>query len=89
MLLRNSLTTIALATALLAGAGARADDASKYPNWKGQWVGVGAAADAAWDPGKPGGIAAELSNGRGHALRIIRISGKTAPGFDDDARRVT
>ena len=45
MLLRNSITTIALATALttvlLAGAGARADDASKYPNWKGQWVGVG------------------------------------------------
>lgn len=54
MLLRNSITTIALATALttvlttvfLAGAGARADDASKYPDWKGQWVGVGAAADA-------------------------------------------
>ncbi len=59
MLLRNSITTIALATALttvfLAGVGARADDASKYPNWKGQWVGVGAAADAAWDPGKPAG----------------------------------
>jgi hypothetical protein len=55
MLLRNPIITMALATALLAGAGARAQDAAKYPNLKGQWVGVGAAADAAWDPGKPAG----------------------------------
>ena len=55
MLLRNSITTIALATALLANAPARADDATKYPNWKGQWAGIGAAADAPWDPSKPAG----------------------------------
>ena len=55
MLLGNSITTIALATALLAGAGARADDAAKYPNLKGQWGGVGATPDAPWDPSKPAG----------------------------------
>jgi hypothetical protein len=57
MLLRNSIATLALATALAAAAGARADDAAKYPNLKGQWVGVGAAADAPWDPSKPPGAA--------------------------------
>jgi hypothetical protein len=62
MLRRNSITTIALATALtmgtLASVPARADDAAKYPDWKGQWVGIGAdAPDAPWDPGKPGGAA--------------------------------
>src|SRR5258708_36517049 len=55
MLLRNSIATIALATALATGAGARAQDASKFPDWKGQWVGIGAAPDAPWDPGKPAG----------------------------------
>src|SRR5882757_5773261 len=59
MRLRNSVTTIALATALLAGAGARADDAAKLPNLKGQWVGVGAAPDASWDPSKPAGAGQE------------------------------
>jgi hypothetical protein len=54
-MLRNPIITMALATALLAGAGARAQDAAKYPNLKGQWVGVGAGTDAAWDPGKPAG----------------------------------
>jgi hypothetical protein len=55
MLLRNPIITMALATALLAGAGARAQDTAKYPNLKGQWVGVGAGVDAAFDPGKPAG----------------------------------
>jgi hypothetical protein len=57
MLLRNSVLTV-VATVLMAGAAARADDA-KYPDWKGQWVGVGAAAEAPWDPGKPAGLAQE------------------------------
>ncbi len=57
MLLRNSIATLALATALVAGAGARADDAAKYPDLKGQWVGVGADPDAPWDPSKPAGSA--------------------------------
>jgi hypothetical protein len=56
MLLRNSITAIGLATVLLTVAGARAQDASKYPNLKGQWVGVGAGLDASWDPSKPAGI---------------------------------
>jgi hypothetical protein len=55
MLLRNSIATLAFATALIAGAGARADDAAKYPDLKGQWVGVGADPDAPWDPSKPPG----------------------------------
>jgi hypothetical protein len=55
--MRNSITTLTLATALFAGAPARADDASKYPDWKGQWVGIGASPDAPWDPSKPAGAA--------------------------------
>ena len=52
---RNSIATLALAAALLAGAGARADDAAKYPDLKRQWVGVDAAPDAPWDPSRPAG----------------------------------
>jgi hypothetical protein len=55
MLLRNSIAAVAVATALCASLGARAQDAGKYPNLKGQWVGVGAAPDAPWDPSKPAG----------------------------------
>jgi hypothetical protein len=50
------ITGLALATAFLACAGAQAQDMSKYPNLKGQWVGVGAALNAPWDPSKPGGL---------------------------------
>jgi hypothetical protein len=32
-------------------AGARADDASKYPDWRGEWV---RAVGVQWDPTKPG-----------------------------------
>ena len=56
MVLRKPIAIAALATALLAGA-AHAQDVSKYPNLKGQWVGNGAAADAPWDPSKPAGLA--------------------------------
>jgi hypothetical protein len=48
-----------LTAAFLAAAGARAEDVSKYPDWKGQWVGIGAAEDAPWDPSKPAGLAQE------------------------------
>ena len=56
MVFRKPIAMAAFATALLAGA-AHAQDVSKYPNLKGQWVGIGAAADAPWDPSKPAGLA--------------------------------
>ena len=56
MVFRKPIAMAAFATALLAGA-AHAQDVSKYPNLKGQWVGNGAAADAPWDPSKPAGLA--------------------------------
>ena len=56
MVLRKPIAIAAFATALLAGA-AHAQDVSKYPNLKGQWVGIGAAPDAPWDPSKPAGLA--------------------------------
>jgi hypothetical protein len=84
MLLRNSFTTFALATALLAGAGARADDAAKIPNLKGQWVGIGAAPDASWDPSKPAGAAQEAPltpeyRGIYQAVLASRASGVKEP----------
>jgi hypothetical protein len=54
---RTATAALALAVALIASAGARAEDASKYPDWKGQWIGIGAGQGAAWDPGKPAGPA--------------------------------
>ena len=57
MLLRSPIAALALATALLAGTGAHADDLAKYPDLNGQWAGVGTAQDAPWDPGKPPGAA--------------------------------
>jgi hypothetical protein len=56
MLFRGPMPALAIAAALLAVAGARAQDASKYPNLKGQWVGVGANLDSPWDPSKPPGL---------------------------------
>ena len=56
MVFRKPIAMAAFATALLAGA-AHAQDVSKYPNLKGQWVGIGAAPDAPWDPSKPAGLA--------------------------------
>ena len=56
MVLRSPIAMAAFATVLLAGA-AHAQDVSKYPNLKGQWVGIGAAPDAPWDPSKPAGLA--------------------------------
>jgi hypothetical protein len=54
MLHTHSIGAAALAAALCLSLGARADDASKYPNWEGMWkrgspVGV-------WDPTKPSGL---------------------------------
>ena len=56
MQLRNSVAGLALAVALSASAGAQAQDMSKYPNLKGQWVGIGAAPNASFDPSKPPGL---------------------------------
>jgi hypothetical protein len=51
-------SALALAAALILSIGAaQAFDETKYPNWKGQWVGVGAAPDSPWDPAKPAGAA--------------------------------
>ena len=55
MLLRKSIAALALSAALLAVPGARAQDVSKLPDLRGQWLGVGADEDASWDPSKPAG----------------------------------
>ena len=56
MLRRQSIYSIALATALLtAGAPARAHDESKYPDWSGQWIKVPDGGPPRYDPSKPDG----------------------------------
>src|SRR3954454_24654501 len=56
MLGRSSIGAIALAAAICSTImGARALDETKYPDLKGQWVGVGVNADAPWDRTKPPG----------------------------------
>ena len=53
MLYRGWIGPIALAAALtVVSAGAQQSDQSKYPDWKGQWVRIGA---GTYDPSKPGG----------------------------------
>src|SRR4030088_1441712 len=48
---RYVIAVIALMTALnLTVADARAQDASKYPDWSGQWLRIGG---IQWDPSKP------------------------------------
>src|SRR5579871_3197302 len=56
MLFRNSIAAAALTTALIS-TGALAQDTSKLPDLRGQWVGVGAELDSPWDPSKPAGAA--------------------------------
>jgi hypothetical protein len=53
---RNSIRAISL-TAAICGTimGARAFDETKYPDLKGQWVGVGVNVDSPWDPTNPAG----------------------------------
>jgi len=47
---------LALVAALaLSVSGARAFDESRFPNWKGQWVALGGAGNAAWDTTLPPG----------------------------------
>src|SRR5580704_7261872 len=56
MLDRSPISVLVLIATLTVGAaGARADDASKYPDWNGQWVRSGGGVQ--WDPTKPGGPA--------------------------------
>jgi hypothetical protein len=58
MLDRYSIWAISLAAAIGGTiVSAWAFDESKYPNLKGQWVGVGVEADSPWDPSKPAGRA--------------------------------
>src|SRR5438874_11086977 len=53
---RYSMRAASLAAAICGTiAGAWAFDESKYPDLKGQWVGVGVDADSPWDPTKPAG----------------------------------
>ena len=84
MLFRSSTAAVALLTALVAFAGARAQVASKYPDLRGQWVGVGAGPEAPWDPSKPTGLAqgAPLTPEYESAYRAVlasRASGIKAP----------
>src|SRR5215472_8548848 len=83
MLFRTSTAAVAVLTAL-AFVGARAQVASKYPDLKGQWVGIGAGPDASWDPSKPPGLAqgAPLTLEYESAYRAVlasRASGIKAP----------
>jgi hypothetical protein len=56
MLFPVSVRIIAIAATIgIASAAAHAFDESKYPDVKGQWVAVGIAQGAQWDPAKPGG----------------------------------
>jgi hypothetical protein len=51
---RGAALVLAAALTLSVGA-ARAFDETRYPNWKGQWLGVGAGPDTPWDPARPAG----------------------------------
>ena len=54
MLLRNAISRTALAAALtMVVAAAFGEDASKYPDWSGQWMRAGGG--AGFDPNKPTG----------------------------------
>jgi hypothetical protein len=53
---RLSVGTLTLMAALAWSImGARAFDEARFPNWKGQWVQLGDARNASWDPTKPPG----------------------------------
>jgi hypothetical protein len=51
----RSLGALVLAIVLAGFAAAQAQDRSKYPDWRGQWIRVGGGQGASWDPTKPGG----------------------------------
>jgi hypothetical protein len=53
---RISAAALAFAMALVTGAGARAEDASKYPDLKGWWVRIDTGHGAGWDPTKSQGL---------------------------------
>jgi hypothetical protein len=54
MIDRLSMASIALAAVLVAApGGARAQDVSKYPDWKGQWMRTDYNRGASWDQSKP------------------------------------
>ena len=90
MLHRSSTGAFALAAALIMSlGGVNAAEDPKYPNLKGQWVGVGAGLDAPWDPSKPPGIgqAAPLTaeyqavyQAAGAGLEIFRSIAEVARG---------
>jgi len=54
MQVRVLIGAVALALAFASGDGA-AFDATRYPDWKGQWLRVGGGQGAPWDPAKPWG----------------------------------
>ena len=53
MLSRNLVAALALTSLCLSIGGARADDMSRYPDWRGQWGRLGS---GDWDPSKPRGL---------------------------------
>src|SRR5712675_17849 len=56
MLERTRIGALALAAVMSASVFvARAHDATKYPDLKGQWVTPGVSLNAPWDPAKPAG----------------------------------
>ena len=52
---RGALAAAAVAIVIAAVGATQAQDQSKYPNWKGQWLREGKGQGASWDPTKPWG----------------------------------
>jgi hypothetical protein len=56
MIYRSSILVAATTAAVLSAmSAAQAFDEGKYPNWKGQWLGIAAGQNSPWDPAKPSG----------------------------------
>src|SRR5882762_3354893 len=89
----NSFGAIALAAALLTTIpGARAQDATKYPDWKGQWTRAivpGAVGQPPHDPSKPYGRGQQAPlNPEYQAIFEANLKEYAAGGQGNDATRV-
>jgi len=85
MLYRNSIKSAAAATTLLMMVcAASAYDESKYPNFAGQWIRVGA---TQWDPGKPPGLGQQAPlTPEYQAIYEASLAAQAAGGHGSDLR---